>query len=81
MKNTKINVEENMKIVSEMEKHVKLMEYISTEPAKTVLSVGIKKSVMESAKKVFLEGAEKLKNATDAISNFMEFIENGKEKS
>ena len=81
MKSAKINIEENMKVVSDMEKYVKLLEYISTEPTKTVLSVGIKKSVMESAKNIFLEGAEKLKNATDAISNFMEFIENGKEKS
>lgn len=81
MKSAKINIEENMKVVSDMEKYVKLLEYISTEPAKTVLSVGIKKSVMKSAKNIFLEGAEKLKNATDAISNFMEFIENGKEKS
>lgn len=81
MKSAKINIEENMKVISDMEKYVKLLEYISTEPAKTVLSVGIKKSVMESAKNIFLEGAEKLKNATYAISNFMEFIENGKEKS
>ena len=81
MKSAKINIEENMKVISDMEKYVKLLECISTEPAKTVLSVGIKKSVMESAKNIFLEGAEKLKKATDAIGNFMEFIENGKEKS